>query len=195
MFHAELPLSEKEEEEEKQKLNTLANDPLKYATFLQSRPRRMENKAIELVTKVCRDYNVRCHIVHLSSSEALPLLKKAKLDGLPLTVETCYHYLFFDAEAIPNAEPKYKCCPPIREKENRDKLWQALKEGTIDMIVSDHSPCTADLKGKVRRFFQFLEYLLCREAEVLWKRGEAFHHCNLGYLYFTQKESAKVFPN
>jgi len=148
MFHAELALDDKEMEEEKAKLKELNEDPLKYETFLHSRPRNMENKAIELVAKVCGEFQVRCHIVHLSSSEALPTIRKAKAQGFPLTVESCYHYLYFDAESIPHAQPKYKCCPPIREKENRDKLWEALKEGTIDLVVSDHSPCTADLKSK-----------------------------------------------
>jgi allantoinase len=123
-------------------------DPKEYKTFLQSRPCSMENRAIEMVVNLCREFKVRCHIVHLSSAEALPIIRKAKADGLPLTVETCYHYLFFDAESIPNAQPKFKCCPPIREKNNQQLLWEALADGTIDFVVSDHSPCTKDLKAK-----------------------------------------------
>lgn len=122
MFHAELPLDEKEEEEERQKL-AQEPDPHDYHTFLHSRPRLMENKAIQLVIKLCREYKVPFHIVHLSSSEALALIKEAKAEGLPLTVETCYHYLYFDAETIPKSKPQYKCCPPIRENENREKVF------------------------------------------------------------------------
>lgn len=80
----------------------------------------------------------------------IPLIvRKAKQEGVPLSVETCYHYLYFESETIPKAQPKFKCCPPIREAENRNKLWEALQEGLIDLVVSDHSPCTPDLKGRV----------------------------------------------
>ena len=150
MFHAEL-----EDEDDNNNNNNNdnqikdkeeVNDPKKYKTFLESRPRTMENKAIELVIKLCKEYKVHCHIVHLSSSDALPLIRKAKEEGVPLTVETCYHYLYFESETIPEGKPQYKCCPPIREAENREKLWEALKEGIIDIVVTDHSPCTPDLK-------------------------------------------------
>ena len=120
--------------------------PQNYQTFLKSRPREAENKAIELMIRLCRKTGARVHIVHHSSSDVLPLLKAAKDEGLPLTVETCPHYLTFAAEEIPDGATHFKCCPPVRERENREKLWDALKDGTIDMIVSDHSPCTADLK-------------------------------------------------
>jgi len=108
----------------------------------------MENQAIQLVVDLCRATKVKSHIVHLSSGEGVPIIKKAKEEGLPLSVETCFHYLFFDAEDIPAAQPKFKCCPPIREHSNREQLWQALEDGVIDIVVSDHSPCTADLKSK-----------------------------------------------
>ena len=94
MFHAEVAIDTEDEESK--------GDPKLYKTFLHSRPKSMENKAIEMVVRLCKEYAVRCHIVHLSSSEALPLIREAKANGVPLTVETCYHYLFFDAEAIPN---------------------------------------------------------------------------------------------
>eukprot|EP01137_Pigoraptor_chileana_P014183 Opistho-2@68516 len=117
-----------------------------YDTFLKSRPQEMECAAIELVVRLCREYRVRCHIVHLSAATALPLIRAAKNEGLPLTAETCHHYLYHVSESIPDGATQYKCCPPIRERSNRDLLWDALRDGTIDMVVSDHSPCTADLK-------------------------------------------------
>jgi allantoinase len=121
-------------------------DPGRYWTFLRARPRVAEDAAIDLVIKACRDTDARAHIVHLSSSDSLPQLRRAREEGLPLTVETCPHYLWFAAEEIEEGATQYKCCPPIRERENRQKLWSALEEGTIDMIVSDHSPCPLELK-------------------------------------------------
>ena len=84
--------------------------------------------------------------MHVSSAEALPLIKQAKADGLPLTAETCPHYLFFEAENIPDGGTVYKCAPPIRERANNELLWEALKDGTLDFIVTDHSPAPPDLK-------------------------------------------------
>ncbi|RLU03611.1 MAG: allantoinase AllB [Ketobacter sp.] len=123
-----------------------------YARFLQSRPRAWENDAIAMVIRVMRDLKAeglqpRAHIVHLSSSDALPMIIAARQEGLLLTVETCPHYLTLWAEDIPDGATLYKCCPPIREDANRNLLWQALKEGHIDFIVSDHSPCTPQLKA------------------------------------------------
>ena len=122
-----------------------------YQHFLHSRPRVWENDAIAMVIKVMRELTAegltpRAHIVHLSSSDALPLLQAARVEGLKLTAETCPHYLTLFAETIPDGITLFKCCPPIRENENRERLWQALQEGLIDMIVSDHSPCTPQLK-------------------------------------------------
>ena len=117
-----------------------------YQTFLNSRPRTAENEAVELMIRLCRETGARVHIVHHSSSDVLPELKAARREGLPITVETCPHYLTFAAEEIPDGATVYKCCPPVRERENREKLWAALADGTIDMVVSDHSPCTPDLK-------------------------------------------------
>ncbi len=121
-------------------------DPRAYDTFLRSRPRESEDEAIELMIRLCRETGCRVHIVHHSSSDALPMLRSAKAEGLPLTVETCPHYLTFAAEEIADGATHFKCCPPVRERENREKLWQAVSDGTIDMIVSDHSPCTPALK-------------------------------------------------
>ncbi|XP_078696789.1 allantoinase, mitochondrial-like [Branchiostoma floridae x Branchiostoma belcheri] len=123
-----------------------STSPQAYQTFLQSRPKAMENHAIQLVSDMCQQYGVRCHIVHLSSAEALPIIRTARQRGLPLTVETCHHYLTLCAEDIPDRATQFKCCPPIRERNNQEELWDALKARDIDMVVSDHSPCTADLK-------------------------------------------------
>ena len=95
---------------------------------------------------LCRKYNCPVHIVHLSSAEAIPLIREAKELGLPFTAETCPHYLTFHAEEIEDRDPRFKCAPPIREKENREQLWKAVFDGTIDFIVSDHSPCAPELK-------------------------------------------------
>lgn len=121
-------------------------DPRQYDTFLRSRPRESENEAIALMIQLCREIGCRVHIVHHSSSDALPMLREARSEGLPLTVETCPHYLTFAAEHIADGATHFKCCPPVRETENREKLWQAVADGTIDMVVSDHSPCTPALK-------------------------------------------------
>ena len=123
-------------------------DPRRYETFLRSRPREAENEAVALIWKLCRETGVRVHVVHHSSADALPMLREAKDEGLPLTAETCPHYLVFAAEEIPDGATEFKCCPPIRERENREQLWGALRDGTIDMIVSDHSPCPPALKRR-----------------------------------------------
>lgn len=117
-----------------------------YERFLHSRPRGAENLAVAQVIELSRLTGGRAHILHLSSSDALPMIRSARADGVRLTVETCPHYLTFTAEEIADGSTQFKCCPPIREAGNREKLWQGLREGCIDIIVSDHSPCTADLK-------------------------------------------------
>ncbi len=117
-----------------------------YETFLRSRPRAAENEAVNLMIRLSRETGCRIHIVHHSSADALPALRHAKKFGLPLTVETCPHYLHFAAEKIPAGATEYKCCPPIREAENAEKLWEALGDGTIDFVVSDHSPCPPEMK-------------------------------------------------
>ena len=121
-------------------------DGTDYEAFLQSRPRAAEDEAIELMIRLSREFDTRVHIVHLSSSDALPSLRRAQNEGVKITAETCPHYLHFTAETIPAQATEFKCCPPIRESENREKLWQGLVAGTIDMIVSDHSPCPASMK-------------------------------------------------
>ncbi|HST72104.1 MAG TPA: allantoinase AllB [Kocuria rosea] len=117
-----------------------------YENFLKSRPRGAENLAIAEVIERTRWTGARSHILHLSSSDALSMLATAKRDGLDITVETCPHYLTLLAEEVPNGATAFKCCPPVREVGNRELLWQGLIDGTIDFIVSDHSPSTLDLK-------------------------------------------------
>ncbi|SOD71154.1 allantoinase [Jatrophihabitans sp. GAS493] len=117
-----------------------------YHDFMNSRPPAAESTAIALLLNAVRATGCRTHIVHLSAASALPLIAAAKAEGLPLTVETCPHYLVLTAETIPDGATQFKCCPPIREEANRELLWQALQDGLIDCVVSDHSPCTPDLK-------------------------------------------------
>ncbi|MFE4858650.1 allantoinase AllB [Streptomyces sp. NPDC056670] len=118
----------------------------KYADYLATRPRVSENTAIEGLIDAAKRIGARVHVLHLSSSDALPLIAAAKREGVRLTVETCPHYLTLTAEEVPDGASEFKCCPPIREDANRDLLWDALADGTIDCIVTDHSPSTADLK-------------------------------------------------
>jgi allantoinase len=139
IVHAELPGPMKA-------ADNANGDDTDYDAFLHSRPRAAENEAIELMIRLSREFGARVHIVHLSSSEALPLLRDAQAAGVRITAETCPHYLHFAAETIPAHATEFKCCPPIREGENREKLWHGLADGTIDMIVSDHSPCPGEMK-------------------------------------------------
>ena len=117
-----------------------------YATYLASRPDQAELEAIELVIALCRQYRFRLHIVHLATAQALPMIRAAKAEGLPLTVETCPHYLHCSAEEIPDGATLFKCAPPIRSAANREQLWAALADGTIDLIATDHSPCPPHMK-------------------------------------------------
>ncbi|WP_292831636.1 allantoinase AllB [Microbacterium sp.] len=117
-----------------------------YAAFLTSRPAASEEAAIEAVIAAARRHGARAHILHLSDARALPAIAAAKAAGVDLTVETCPHYLTISAEEIPDGASEFKCCPPIREAANQDLLWQGIVDGTIDAIVSDHSPSTVDLK-------------------------------------------------
>jgi allantoinase len=120
--------------------------PREYATWLASRPREAEDQAINLLVRLAREFKARVHIVHLSSTDAIAAIRKAKSDGVALTVETCPHYLTFAAEEIADGATEFKCAPPIRERANREKLWSALGDATIDLVASDHSPCPPYLK-------------------------------------------------
>ncbi|KAF5348088.1 hypothetical protein D9758_010066 [Tetrapyrgos nigripes] len=142
LFHAELDVGDGHPHPQEE-------DSTLYSTFLNSRPQKLETDAIALITTLQKTYpSLRCHIVHLSASNALPLIRQARA-AYPnnLTIETCFHYLCLSSLSIPNGHPEFKCCPPIREEWNRDLLWEALKDGTIDFVVSDHSPCVSELKN------------------------------------------------
>lgn len=117
-----------------------------YKDYLQSRPKQWEDNAIALMIRLCEEFNCRTHIVHLSSADSIEQIVKAKQKGLPITVETAQHYLYFIAEQIKDGRTEFKCAPPIREKENNTKLWQALKEGIIDFVATDHSPAPSEMK-------------------------------------------------
>jgi allantoinase len=117
-----------------------------YHRFVESRPDEAEVTAIERVIEGVRRTGARAHVLHLSSAAALPALRAARADGLPITVETCPHYLAISEEQVPDGGTQFKCCPPIRDDANRDALWQALLGGDIDIVVTDHSPSTAELK-------------------------------------------------
>jgi allantoinase len=117
-----------------------------YARFVDSRPPAAETEAIQAVIDGVRETGARAHILHLSAAAALPLIAAAKAEGLPITAETCPHYLTLDEEHIPDGATQFKCCPPIRDSANQDALWQALVDGTLDIVVSDHSPSTPEMK-------------------------------------------------
>jgi allantoinase len=121
-------------------------DPRRYATYLASRPPAAEEQAIALVVRMCAATRARTHVVHHSAASALPQLRAARDGGLPLTAETCPHYLHFAAESIPDGATPFKCAPPIRDAANREALWRALVDGTLDFVASDHSPCAPQLK-------------------------------------------------
>jgi allantoinase len=141
LVHAELPDSI-----DAATKNLEEADWTEYPTYLQSRPEEAELSAIKLLISLCREYNFRLHIVHLSASQALPALRAARLEGRPVSVETCPHYLHFQAEAISRGATQFKCAPPIRGAENREQLWSALKDGTLDLVATDHSPCPPEMK-------------------------------------------------
>lgn len=121
-------------------------DKRSYKEYLSSRPKKWEDDAIALMIRLCGEYNCKTHIVHLSSADSIEQIALAKQKGMPLTVETGQHYLYFNAEGIADGKTAFKCAPPIREKENCERLWKALKEGIIDFIATDHSPAPPALK-------------------------------------------------
>ncbi|MBB5918860.1 allantoinase [Nocardia transvalensis] len=117
-----------------------------YADFLASRPAEAEYRAIETLIELAEKYSARVHVLHLSAATALPLLAAARARGVRITAETCPHYLTLSAEEIPDGDTAFKCCPPIRDRDNQRRLWNGLRNNTIDAVVSDHSPSTVDLK-------------------------------------------------
>ena len=124
------------------------SDARAYRSFLCARPAAAENEAVALMIRLSREFGTRVHIVHLSSAEAIPLLREAQRENVRITAETCPHYLHLAAEEVPEGATEYKCCPPIREHKNREQLWQGLTDGTIGIIVSDHSPCPGRMKQR-----------------------------------------------
>ena len=144
MVHAEHPKLLRDEPE---------GGSTRYYEYLVSRPPEAESAAIEWITKLMVDYPVPVHIVHLSSASSLAAVRTARARGLPLTVETCPHYLTFAADEIADGATDHKCAPPIRWSTERESLWQALVDGEIDMIASDHSPCPPEMKDTNGDFF------------------------------------------
>jgi allantoinase len=138
LFHAELEADEP--------IDVSAHSVQEYLRWLHARPREWEDRAIAMVIDLVQQTGCPAHIVHLSSATALPMLRRAKAAGLPITVETCPHYLCLVAEDIPDGATEFKCAPPIRGSENREALWAGLADGTIDQVVTDHSPCVPSLK-------------------------------------------------
>ena len=139
LAHAEL-------DSEHEGLTAFEKNPTSYVAFLNSRPKVWEDEAIAMLIRLSEKYRLRVHVVHLSSANSIGPLKTARDKGLQVTVETCPHYLFFSEENIPDHDTRFKCTPPIREKENNEQLFSALKDGLIDFIVSDHSPAPPELK-------------------------------------------------
>ncbi len=131
LVHAELP----------EFLRACDAPPSSYQNYLNSRPRESEHEAISLMARLGEEFGAKIHIVHLSSADALPILRRSRM-----TVETCPHYLTFAAEEIPDGATEFKCAPPIRERENRERLWAALEAGDIHMVATDHSPCPPAMK-------------------------------------------------
>ena len=122
------------------------SDWRKFSTYLASRPDEAELAAIRMMIQLCRQYGFRLHIVHLATALALPLLQAARAEGLPISAEACPHHLHFAAEDIADGATLFKCTPPIRSRANREALWQGLREGAIDLIATDHSPCPPEMK-------------------------------------------------
>jgi len=137
LVHAELELPLRE---------AAGSDARDYQTYLHSRPSEWEDAAVAMMVDLCRKTGCAVHIVHLSSAGALSILRQAKREGLPITAETCPHYLCLRAEDVPPGATEFKCAPPIREGANREALWGALQDGTLDFVVTDHSPCVPGLK-------------------------------------------------
>ena len=122
------------------------SDPRSYGSYLASRPRAAELEAVELMLDLCRETRCHVHIVHVSAADTLERLRRARDAGLPVTAETCPHYLTFAAEDILDGATAWKCAPPIRERSNRERLWEGLADGTLDLVASDHSPAPPELK-------------------------------------------------
>ncbi len=152
-----------------------------YQQYLASRPKRWEDDAIALMIRLCEEFNCHVHIVHLSSADSIEPIARARQKGLQLTAETGQHYLYFNAEEIKDVQTQFKCAPPIREKENNEKLWQALKDGIIDFVATDHSPAPPEMKELASGDFMkawggisSIQFAL----PVLWTAAKK-HNCSL----------------
>jgi allantoinase len=171
LVHAELP----------EHIHAPAGDDRSYASYLATRPAEAEDEAIALVYSMARETATHAHIVHLSSANGLEALRRARTEGVLLTAETTPHYLYFDAESVPDGATEFKCAPPIRNHANREALWRGIEEGLLIAIVSDHSPCTPEMKrmndGDIHRAWggiaslQFGFSIVLTEAK---RRGIAF---------------------
>lgn len=152
-----------------------------YQDYVASRPKKWEDDAIALMIRLCEEFNCRTHIVHLSAADSIKQITKAKEKGLPLTVETGQHYLYFNAEDIKDGQTPFKCAPPIREKINNEKLWQALKEGIIDFVATDHSPAPPSMKetasGDLMKAWGGISSIQFA-LPVLWRAAKK-HDCHL----------------
>jgi allantoinase len=127
---------------------TAAGDPRRHATWLASRPRAAEDDAIALLLRLSRRHGAHVHVVHLCCAGAIEPLRRARAEGVRITVETCPHYLALCAEEVPDGATEHKCAPPLRQRANREALWSALAEGVIDLVASDHSPSPPGLKRR-----------------------------------------------
>jgi allantoinase len=160
---------------------SITADNKSYQNYLASRPKNWEDNAIALMIRLCEKYNCRVHIVHLSSANSIEQITQAKQKGLPFTVETAQHYLYFNAEEIRDGQTQFKCAPPIREKENNERLWQALKDGIIDFVATDHSPASPELKelgsGNFSKAWGGISSLQLA-LPVLWTAAKK-HSCSL----------------
>ncbi|MEO8769368.1 MAG: allantoinase AllB [Ferruginibacter sp.] len=124
----------------------LSRYPGSYKEYLASRPKKWENDAVDLMIRLCRKHKCPIHIVHVSSAEALKSIADAKAEGLPITAETCAHYIYFNAEDIKDRNTLFKCAPPIREKSNNLLLREAFETGVLDFLTTDHSPAPPEVK-------------------------------------------------
>jgi allantoinase len=178
LVHAELPGHIEEATKRLAKA-----DPRKYATWLRSRPPAAEKQAIEMMIGLAREFDTPVHIVHLSSELSVPLIRRAKKEGLRVTAETCPHYLAFSSRGIPRGATEYKCAPPIRDSRNQKGLWTALEKKTIDFVVSDHSPSPPAMKCRgTGNFFRAWGGIASLQLglPVMWTkirgRNYSFHH-------------------
>ncbi|HEV2149037.1 MAG TPA: allantoinase AllB [Longimicrobiaceae bacterium] len=142
LVHAELP-----EALDRAAPGVAGLDRRSYASYLRSRPPAAELEAVALLVRLCREFGTPLHVVHVATAAAVPLLREAREEGLPITAETCPHYLHFAAEEIADGATQWKCAPPIRGREDREGLWEALRDGGIDLVASDHSPCPPGMKA------------------------------------------------